>query len=178
MRGSQHPAPIYICMRVSENVSLAHSAWSFFPVVVVKQTWAEVTHCQKRQRERQSESRRRRRWRWRSIQAGCCHRKTTPPAQSENHRGEQGEAAVNCRGRCRCMQARECWMLSDSLIDVMSKVRQACLVLPWNISCGTDRPRWWSAISCHVLLCTLSIFHCEENSLKRCRQFCVVVERK
>lgn len=64
-----------------------------------------------------------------------------PPAQSEKHRGEQGEAAVNCRGRCRCMRARERWMLSDSLIDVMSKVRQACLVLPWNISSGTDRLR-------------------------------------
>lgn len=78
----------------------------------------------------------------------------TPPAQSEKHRGEQGEAAVNCRGRCRCMQARKRWMLSDSLIDVMSKVGRACLVLPWNISSGTDRLRWWSLISCHVLPCT------------------------
>lgn len=39
------------------------------------------------------------------------------------------------------MQARECWMLSDSLIDVMSKVRRACLLLPLNISGGTDSTR-------------------------------------
>lgn len=146
------PGPIYICMRVSENVSLAHSAWSFYPVV--RQMWAEVTHCQKRQRDRDRQGG--------GEEGGeglfrqYCHSKPptttpTPLAQSEKHRGEQGEAAVNCRGRCRCMRARKCWMLSDSLIDVMSKVRQACLVLPWNISSRTDRLRWCSAISCHVL---------------------------
>lgn len=37
------------------------------------------------------------------------------------------------------MLAREHWMLSDSLIDVMSKVRRACLLLPSNINGGTDR---------------------------------------
>lgn len=37
------------------------------------------------------------------------------------------------------MLARERWILSDSLIDVMSKVRRACLLLPSNISGGTDR---------------------------------------
>lgn len=157
MWGSQHPAPIYICVRINENVSLAHSAWSFFPVVVVRQMWAEVTYCPEdaeKETDRQTVGGGRgsevlpRHW--------CCHRQPPappPPAQSKNHR-EQGEAAVTCRGRCRCMRACEPWMLSDSLIDVMSKVRQACLVLPWNISSGTDRLRWWSVISCHVLLCT------------------------
>lgn len=37
------------------------------------------------------------------------------------------------------MRVHERWMLSDSLIDVMPKVGRACLLLPSNISGGTER---------------------------------------